>query len=560
MGWMDTVKKFFSRDTTGKVSELARGSSGESIMPSMVPHAPDSGMGGAYQQLASMLSVDADLMLRYADYENMDDYPEISAALDIYADDATITDAVHGRVIWGTSKDKVVRDIINDLLHRRIRIEEDVWAAMRTLPKYGNLFAEVIMNQTGVLGLNWLPPPTMRRIVDLRGSVVGFVQDPSGMFSFNLSTREDLEKLREKRDGSTATFFYPWEVVHWRLRGKQMRALYGYSLLDSARWIWKRLIMLEDASLVCKLTKAPARFAFYVDTGEMPPREARAMVDDVRRRYKKKRIVDPSTGKLDFRINPMAQDEDFFIPTRAGKDASRIEVLAGPEYDDTNVMSYFLKKLYAAIRIPPQYLGGTEVTNRAALTQEDVQFARLELRLQHEFVGGLSQVVRVHLAALNIDPDSVQWDLRMPTPSSIFEMQQIEVWNARVALAAGLRDFFTVPWIIANIFHMSDEDALFANEAKKNEDDANAMAQAQTQADIMQKFPELGPMGAMGAMGQEPEGGPGQEGAYEDVRREIRRVLAETTGGTSEVLRLLGRIEPALSRVERRVRGGRTGS
>lgn len=821
-----------------------------------------------------------------------------NSALDIYADDATIIDAVHGRVIWATSKDKIVRDIINDLLHRRIRIEEDIWVAIRTMGKYGNIFCEVVVNEKGVLGLNWLPPPTMRRIIDGRGNLVGFVQDPSGMFAFNIATRDDLEKLRVKRDGSSAVFFYPWEVVHWRLRGKQMRALYGYSLLDSARWIWKRLIMLEDSSLVCKLTKSPSRFAFYVDTGEMPPREARAMVDEVRRRYKKKRIVDPSTGKLDFRINPMclsldtripllngttrplrdlimdheggvqnyvysmdpatkrvkpgkiswagvtrrnarvvrvtldncqeiiatpdhqfllrdgtykqaqllesgdsvmplyrginpggyeyvvnqdhrergpekwkalvpvhrmvaehfygdlterqvhhiddrkrnnypenlealapeehssrhsgekarrmrrwnkseahskqtshynrvydkgqnivaynrspqheadnavrsekiaikypdgllpelrrlvqenatlkisdavvamrklpiheefcelnanrkkvqfdlyharkiihrdghrdwqdfcasatvnhkiasvewldgtmdtgcitvdgwhnfavdsgvfvknSQDEDIFIPTRAGKEASRVEVLSGPDYDDTNVLGYFLKKLYAAIRIPPQYLGGTETTNRAALTQEDVQFARLELRIQHEFVSGLSQVVRVHLAALNIDPDSVQWDLRMPAPSSIFEMQQIEVWNARAALAAALRDFFTMPWIVANIFHMSEEDALFASEAKKNEDEATAMAQAQTQAEIMQKFPELGPMGAMGAMGVPPEGEQGQAGAYEDVRKEIRRVLAENSGSNNEVLRLLNRIEPALNRVERKV-------
>jgi intein/homing endonuclease len=416
---------------------------------------------------------------------------------------------------------------------------------------------EIVMNETGVLGLNWLPPPTMRRIIDARGNLVGFVQDPSAMFSFNIATREDLEKLRVKRDGSSAVFFYPWEVVHWRLRGKQMRALYGYSLLDSARWVWKRLLMLEDSSLVCKLTKSPARFAFYVDTGEMPPREARAMVDDVRRRYKKKRILDPATGKLDLRMNPVAQDEDFFIPTRAGKDASRIEVLAGPDYDDTNVLQYFQKKLYAAIRIPPQYLGGTEVTNRASLTQEDVQFARLEMRIQREFVTGLSHVVRVHLAALNIDPDSIKWDLRMPTPSSIFEMQQIEVWNARVALAAGLRDFFTMPWIIANIFHMSDEDALFASEAKKNEDDANAMGQAQVQADIMQKFPELSQMPI--PVG-EVEGGQPQAESHVDVRREIRQALSESSSSNNEVLRLLHRMEPAISRVERRVRAVKTGS
>ena len=556
MGWMDTVKKFFSRETTGKVSELARGSSGEATMPNMVPHMQDSGMGGAYQQLSTMLTVDADLMVRYADYENMDDYPELSASLDIYADDATVTDAVHGRVIWGTSKDKIVRDIINDLLHRRIRIEDDIWAAIRTFSKYGNAFCEIVMNETGVLGLNWLPPPTMRRIVDGRGGLVGFVQDPSGMFSFNISTLGDLEKLREKRDGSTATFFYPWEVVHWRLRGKQMRALYGYSLLDSARWVWKRLVMLEDAGLVCKLMKAPARFAFYVDTGEMPPREARAMVDEVRRRYKKRRIIDQTTGKLDFRVNPVAQDEDFFIPTRGGKESSRVEVLSGPDYDDTNVLNYFLKKLYSALRIPPQYLGGTEVTNRAALTQEDVQFARLELRLQNEFVGGLSKVVRVHLAALNIDPDSVQWDLRMPAPSSIFEMQQIEVWNSRVALASGLRDFFTIPWIIANIFHMSEEDALFASEAKKSEDESNALSQAQVQSDIMQKFPELSGAPPMGEMDMSQLGGEGAPASVEDIRREIRKVIAETTGGNQDVMRLLNRIEPVISRVDRRVRTG----
>jgi hypothetical protein len=268
--------------------------------------------------------------------------------------------------------------------------------------------------------------------------------------------------------------------------------------------------------------------------------------------------VDPSTGKLDFRFNPLEQSEDFFIPTRAGKESSRVEVVAGPDYDDTNVLGYFLKKLYAAIRIPPQYLGGTEVTNRAALTQEDVQFARLEMRLQSEFTNGLLQVVRVHLAALNIDPDSVKWDLRMPAPSSIFEMQQIEVWNARVALAVGLRDFFTIPWIIANIFHMSDEDALFATEAKRNEDESTAMAQAQVQADIMQRFPELSPMAGMIAGGAEGE--QLQAGATEDVRREIRRVMAETSGGQNEVLRRLARIEPAISRVERRVRSARTGS
>jgi hypothetical protein len=562
MGWRDTVQKFFRRQSAGQVAEVARGASGEATMPRTMPSTPqDSGMAGAYQQLATMLSVDSDLMLRFADYENMDDYPEISAALDIYADDATVSDTVHGQVIWGMSKDKVIRDIINDLLERRLRIEDEIWLSIRTLAKYGNLFAEVVTSDKGVLGLNWLPPPTMRRIVDQRGTLVGYVQDPSGAFAFSLSTKEDLDRLRAQDGVHGAVFFQPWEVVHWRLRGKQMRALYGFSLLDSSRWIWKRLLMLEDNSLACKLMKAPARFAFYIDTGEIPPREARALVDDVRRRYKKKRIVDPATGKLDFRFNPLEQSEDFFIPTRAGKDATRVEVLSGPAYDDTGVLGYFLKKLFSSLRIPPQYIGGTEVTNRAALTQEDVQFARLEMRLQREFITGLNQVVRVHLAALNIDPDSVRWGLRMPSPSSIFEMQQVEVWNARAGLAAALQPFFTAPWIMANIFHLSDEDALFAAEAKAHETEAQALAQASVQADILQRFPELGPEGAMAlgapqAMmppmlsGQAP-----QQGApAEDVKRRVDKALTEMQVTSDRILRSIQKTDSAVRTIGQRLR------
>lgn len=570
MGWRDTVQRFFTRQAAGQAQEVARGASGEATMPRMVPGAPmDSGaMSSQYLQLAAMLSIDSDLMLRYADYENMDDTETISAALDVYADNATVADTIHGQVIWGVSKDKVIRDIINDLLTRRLRIEDESWTAIRTLCKYGDVYAEIVTNEHGVLGLNWLPPPTMRRIVDHLGTLIGFVQDASGEFAFNLTTREDLDRLRGQQGGpavQSAVFFQPWEVVHWRLRGKRMRSLYGVGLLDSARWVWKRLLMLEDSSLACKLMKAPARFAFYIDTGEIPPREARALVDDVRRRYKKRRIVDPSTGKLDYRFNPLANDEDFFVPTRAGKDATRIEVLNGPDYDDTNVLEYFRKKLYTAIRIPPQYLGGTEVTNRAALTQEDVQFARLIQRIQREFVVGLNQVVRVHLAALNIDPDSVRWALRMPTPSSIFEMQQVEVWNARAGLAAALQQFFTSPWIMANIFHLSDEDALFASEAKAHETEQQALEQASTQAEVMRRFPELGPEGALAlgappAMGgmlppeQQQQQGPPSE---EAIRQTVERALNEMQASNKRILRSVQRTDETVGRIGQRLRGAR---
>lgn len=182
-----------------------------------------------------------------------------SEALDRYADDSTIPDTIHGKTIWGTSRDRVVRDIINDCIDRRIRLEEDIWVAVRTLCKYGNCFAEILINEVGVVGLNWLPVATMRRIVDEKGSLIGFVQDTSGVFNFNYNLAvkqmkgDHLPKVDED-EKKRVIFFRPWEVVHWRLRSKMMRAQYGYCLTGDSQ-VWtpngsKRLDAVEVGDFV----------------------------------------------------------------------------------------------------------------------------------------------------------------------------------------------------------------------------------------------------------------------------------------------------------------------
>lgn len=514
-----------------------------------------------------MLAVDTDRMQRYIDFENMDNYGTVTAALDLYADDATVPDSIHGKTVWATSKDKLVRDVVNDLLDRRLAIDAEVWAAVRNLCKYGDAFAEILVNEKGVLGLNWLPSPTMRRLADDRGTLIGFVQDPTGQFAFPVQTPTDIAKLRDDVTKGGCVFFEPWEVVHWRLRGKAVKMQYGTSVIDGARWTWKRLVMMEDTALIFKLSRSPARFAFYIDTGDVPPREARQMVQDVQRRYKKSRIVD-AQGQLDFRWNPMTALEDFFIPVRQGKEATRIDVLAGPDYQIVDDLEYFRQKMFTDLRIPAAYLSEAEFSTRASLTQQDVEFARLEMRIQRGFLEGLRQVVRIHLAALNIDPDSVKWDLRMNVPSSIFEMQQIEVMNARAALAQSMRDYMTVPWILANIFHFSDEDALFAAEAKRSENEMDALGNAQIQADILQRFPELGPEGAMalqagaeggagvpmGAEGAAPmEGAPVPRGRLLTGLAPIAKTLATVQEGQAQIARRLQEQSKSMKRVERMV-------
>ena len=542
--FLDRIGRFWRRDKTVHIAEKGHGytlddPAGNVVMNSV---ATNSGI----RSLATELSMDQALLQRYADYENMDDYPELQAALDIYADDSTIPDSVRGKSVWGESEDKVVRDIIDDCLHRRLRIEEDIWLVVRTMCKYGNAFAEVVVTENGVMGLNFLPVSTVRRLVSEMGDLVGYVQDLTGQFQIETTDFKDLISLKKKFDEKGMIFFEPWEIVQWRLRSKYIRSLYGYSVLDAARWIWKRLAMLEDTALVYKLTRSPGRYAFYVDTGDLPPEEAVALVKKVKQSYKKRTLINPQTGQLEFKNNPLAPEDDMWIPTRGGKESTRVEVMSGPDWQSMEDIEYFRDKMFTAIKIPKSHFGG-EAEADGALAQKDVRFARTCLRVQREFRNGLRQVLRIHMACLGIDPDTVKWETKMTVPSSIFELQQIEVLNAQAGLMGTLGEWFSTPWLLKHILHFSADDATKVAEEAAAEREKELSDEARIEATLKKKYPEA-------EIDAAAESGFRAENI--DINKKLDKLVEsvkETRQTSSTVLKRVKDMEPKLNRTIRKL-------
>jgi len=442
-----------------------------------------------YEDLREALSIKQSLLDRFIDYENMEDYPEISATYDIYADDATQPDFLTGRSLWATSKDKSIEDDLNDMLHKRVQVEDDVWPLARTIAKYGNVYGENLVNETGVIGVNFLPTPTCRRIERENGLLMGFVQDTKGEFRIG---PEDFQALLKSSLGggpssarvgqSTVTVYEDWEVTHWRLMSKHLRSVYGYGIGEPARWIWKRLMMLEDAMLIYKLTRAPSRYAFYIDTGSLDQQRGLAYVNKVKSHLKRKKFVNPLTGRPDMKYNPLSQDEDFFVPTTGGRDSTRIETLSGPDYQSIEDVEYFQQKMFSALKVPKAYLGKLEEASKAVLSQEDVQFARTIMRIQRVIKNGFKKVCRVHLAAKGIAPSSVDYELNMTTPSTIFDLARMEVWSAQSDLASRMGEMVPVSWILQNVFHFSEGETIDLMKVKDEETVRQAVVDAEAQA------------------------------------------------------------------------------
>ena len=483
--------------------------------------------GTGYQQLSDDLRLDNDLMARFADYEEMSDYPEIASCVDVYADDATTISLSEHKRMWVTSPDEVVKLVLTDLLDNRLRIEDHIWSSTRNLCKYGNTYGEILATKEGVVGINYLPTPTVRRSESKKGSLIGFVQDPKGQF--NLTNAEVREAVAAAKSGDVAAkvspsdedviIFEPFEIVHWRMKAGQISAPYGWGILEPARWLFRRLVMFEDSALIYKMTRAPARFAYYVDVGDLPQGQAMGYVNQVKRMFKKQTKWNSGGGGFQsLRYDPMGMNEDIWLPMRAGQETTRVDVLAGPDYQVTDDLEYFRSKLFSALKVPRAYLGFEAEASRQALSQVDVRFAKTVLRVQQAVINGYKEVCRTHLALLGIDPDQVRWELHMMVPSHVFELAQVELMSAKLDIAERLEAWMPKPWVLERIIGLSRDDSEFAVKAKSDENEATLKREAQVNQELAEKYP-------LGMQGAPPPGTEDEPVPAEEMREALNQGL-----------------------------------
>ena len=150
--------------------------------------------------------------------------------------------------------------------------------------------------------------------------------------------------------------FENWQVAQFRILGNDKFAPYRTSVLDPARRSWRQLTLLEDAMMSYRIVRSPERKVFYVDVGNIPSQDVEQFMQRFITSMKRNQIVDPDTGRVDLRYNPMSVEEDYFIPVR-GDIKTEIQSLPGGAFvGDIDDVKYLRDKLFAAIKIPQSYM------------------------------------------------------------------------------------------------------------------------------------------------------------------------------------------------------------
>jgi hypothetical protein len=381
---------------------------------------------------------------RYIDFDQMEFTPEIASSLDIYADEMTTHSALTPMMHIKCTNDEI-KYILHSLYYNIMNVEHNLFGWARTMCKYGDLFVYLdIDEEKGIQNCIGLPPQEVERLEGEDPTNPNYVQ-----FQWNNASLT-LEN---------------WQVAHFRILGNDKHAPYGTSVLEPSRRIWRQLTLLEDAMMAYRITRSPERRVFKIDVGGIAPQDVEQYMQKVMTQMKRHQVVDPTTGRVDLRYNPLSIEEDYFIPIKGGQSSTNIENLPGGQFTaQIEDVKYLRDKLFSALKVPQSYLsmgeGATE--DKTTLAQKDIRFARTIQRLQRVLISELEKVGIVHLYTLGYRGDDLlNFKLALNNPSKIAEMQELEHWKTKFDIAgAATEGFFSRRWISENLLGLSQEEYL----------------------------------------------------------------------------------------------------
>ena len=400
----------------------------------------------------------------YTDYESMDTDAIVASALDIIADECTLKNE-HGEMLHIRSSDENIQKILYNLFYDVLNIEFNLWSWARNMCKYGDFFLKLEIAEK--FGVYQVIPFSAFNILREEGmdpknpSYVRFKYDAAAAAGYG-TTAGGWASYGGGQKDEDAFYFENYEMAHFRLLSDLNYLPYGRSYLEPARKLFKQYILMEDAMLIHRITRAPDRRLFYINIGSIPPAEVENYMQKMVSKLKKTPFMDEKTGQYNLKYNVMNMLEDYYIPVRGNDTTTKIDSVKGLEYDGIKDVEYLREKLFAALKVPKAFMGyEKDLTGKATLAAEDIRFARTIERIQRILVSELTKIALVHLYTQGYDGEAMtNFELSLTTPSIIYDQERIALLKEKVELAKSIQESGLMPtdWIYDNVFHFSEDE------------------------------------------------------------------------------------------------------
>ena len=244
-----------------------------------------------------------------------------------------------------------------------------------------------------------------------------------------------------------------------------------------------QLRMLEDATVIYRIARAPERRIFYIDVGNLPKMKAEQYLREIMQKYKNKLVYDANTGEIrdDRRYQTML--EDFWLPRREGGKGTEITTLQGGqnlgEIDD---VLYFQKKMFKSLNVPVSRLesdNGFSLGRASEITRDELKFgkfvARLRLRFSHLFDKLLETQLLLKGVCTRKEWEQMKEEISYDFQSDAHftELKNVEIMKERLSILSDIDNYvgkyFSVAHIRKNILQQSEDDIKQMDEEMEEE-------------------------------------------------------------------------------------------
>ena len=333
------------------------------VPPSVEDGAVEIASGGAYGtyvDLEGSAKSEAELVTRYRE---MSLQPECDSAIDdvvneaiVYNEKEPAISIVLDDLRTGAGIKKKIHEEFDNIL-RMLNFTTNSYDTFRKWYIDGRLYYHLVIDESnpraGIQELRYIDPRKIRKVkmpikkkdektntILTKGYLEYYIFHPRGINRSNQGLKISKDSICYCNSG---------------LLDQRMLLVLGH--LHKAIKPLNQLRMLEDASVIYRLARAPERRIFYIDVGNLPKIKAEQYLRDMMVKHKNKLVYDASTGEVRDDRKFMTMLEDFWLPRREGGKGTEITSLPGGQnLGELTDVEYFQKKLFRSLNVPESRL------------------------------------------------------------------------------------------------------------------------------------------------------------------------------------------------------------
>lgn len=233
-----------------------------------------------------------------------------------------------------------------------------------------------------------------------------------------------------------------------------------------------QLRMLEDASVIYRLARAPERRVWEIDVGNLPLAKAQQVMRETMNKYRNRMVYDASTGTLSDDRKFMTMTDDFWLARRSDGSGPKVSTLEGGQnLGEMGDVEYFREKLYNALNVPLSRIQPDDTFSlgrEGNITRDEVAFQKFIIRLRTRFAELFYQALGKQLVLKRVmsleEWESYQQKIRLIwTQDNYFaELKESEILRDRLATLGEAFQYigflFSQRWAYSKIMRMTDEE------------------------------------------------------------------------------------------------------